>query len=962
MNRDMPTRLGDFRLLREVGKGGMGIVYEAVQESLDRRVALKVLAHPSMLGDQCVQRFERESRAAASLHHTNIVPVIGVGEKDGLHYYVMQFIDGFGLGEVLRELRLLCNSDNDILPNVRWQRSSGGNAKPSKSPSRQDSLAPKPHAQTIAESLLLGQWAQFGRDSAATDTPATDSPAAASDPDLSVSTYELADVPTVVTKRPRRLDEVSVDSQVTKPLDQDESECASTEGNYLDQPQQSPAKLNRRYWASVAQIGVQVADALDYAHGYGVLHRDIKPSNLLMDASGTVWVTDFGLAKASGSDDLTLTGDIVGTVRYMAPEMFSGEGDVRSDIYSLGLTLYELLTHYPAFREQDQHRLFRQVLNDEPPRPRRIRPDIPRDLETIVMKAVAREPAHRYQTPRDMADDLRRFLRNKPIAARQANYLERSQRWCRRNPVVAGLSAALFVVLVASFLSVVWLWLDAEEQRRLSESGEIKAREDRDTAVDALKEGREQRAAAVAARKESQRAIEAAIQAEADARGSEAEVREKLEQLQSTLADFERVRQLDEKRQANLPTQADYQAVLASNFHNLAGLQYASGKTKEAIKSYKEAIVQRSMLVADHPQVADYRDVLASSYHSLAKVHQETGNADEAMHYYTEAIGVRQRLLEKDNMSAAYRSALANSLFNLGDLQQEQGQADEASQNLLKAFQHREQLAAKNPKDSRFRRHLAVTCTTLGQLNETLDKKVKAIDFYHKAVENWQVVVTDGPSNIRHRLAYADACRRLGDVLRLDKNASPAVEWYSKSIQILDDLLANEPQDTAAEALITTVHESLAAAHTEIGSYKDAVAELDRALLRVTEADRNRIRIIRALAIARSGNHKVATAEANSIAAMKDSSAELVYISAKILSIASVTVRNDESIDSDIQGGLAQQYADQAVDHLKACQSANYFNDEENVEQFESDADFHHLLKRTDVQTLLSNRQDQAYM
>ena len=154
-----------------------------------------------------------------------------------------------------------------------------------------------------------------------------------------------------------------------------------------------------QYWQSVARVGMQVADALAHAASQGVLHRDIKPSNLLLDDTGNVWVTDFGLAKAdSDGDNLTHTGDIVGTLRYMAPERFNGQGDLRSDVYSLGLTLYELLALRPAFDEADRNKLVKQVMHDEPARPRKLNPDVPRDLETVVLKAIARDPAHRYQT------------------------------------------------------------------------------------------------------------------------------------------------------------------------------------------------------------------------------------------------------------------------------------------------------------------------------------------------------------------------------------------------------------------------------------------------------------------------------------------------------------------------------------------------------------------------------------
>ncbi len=162
-------------------------------------------------------------------------------------------------------------------------------------------------------------------------------------------------------------------------------------------------------------IGIQVAEALEYAHHQGTLHRDIKPSNLLLDGQGTVWVADFGLAKASDSDDLTHTGDIVGTLRYMAPERFEGRCDARSDVYSLGLTLYELLARRPAFDKVDRAELVHQVTCEEPPRLRRLDSTVPRDLETIVHTAIEREPARRYPGAAALADDLQRFLDGRPI-------------------------------------------------------------------------------------------------------------------------------------------------------------------------------------------------------------------------------------------------------------------------------------------------------------------------------------------------------------------------------------------------------------------------------------------------------------------------------------------------------------------------------------------------------------------
>src|SRR5213080_4600593 len=195
---------------------------------------------------------------------------------------------------------------------------------------------------------------------------------------------------------------------------------------------------------------MQVADALAHAASQGILHRDVKPSNLLLDDTGNVWVTDFGLAKAAGdSDDLTHTGDVLGTLRYMAPERFNGQGDLRSDVYSLGLTLYELLTLRPAFDESDRNRLVKQVMHDEPVRPRKLNKGVPRDLETVVLRAIARDPAHRYQIPADMAEDLKRFVEYRPVRARRISEAEKLWRWCRRNKGLAASLSAIALLTVA---------------------------------------------------------------------------------------------------------------------------------------------------------------------------------------------------------------------------------------------------------------------------------------------------------------------------------------------------------------------------------------------------------------------------------------------------------------------------------------------------------------------------------
>ena len=271
-----PASLGEFRIIREIGRGGMGVVYEAEQTSLHRKVALKVLRFAAVADEEAMKRFRREAETVARLHHTNIVPIFAIGCDRDVHYYSMQFIEGRSLAQVLAE-------------------------------------AQERHKPLAIEEIVT--W------------------------------------------------------------------------------------------------GLQAAEALAHAHQRGVIHRDIKPSNLLLDPEGVVWLTDFGLAKREDEATLTVRGALMGTPRYMSPEQAESlerPVDQRSDLYSLGASLYELATGRPVFDSPTPQGVIRQIISDEPARPRQLRPGLPRNLETVILKCLAKDPKERYQTARELAGDLRR--------------------------------------------------------------------------------------------------------------------------------------------------------------------------------------------------------------------------------------------------------------------------------------------------------------------------------------------------------------------------------------------------------------------------------------------------------------------------------------------------------------------------------------------------------------------------
>jgi WD40 repeat protein len=435
------AQIGDYRLLREVGRGGMGVVYEAEQVSLGRRVALKVLPGHVAGDRRALERFRREAKAAARLHHTNIVPVFEVGRDGDVAFYAMQFIQGQGLDQVISELARIRDPARAAAERTANSRASSGGAIAGATPTLGVAVsgAAGRELNRVAESLLSGRLGAMCRDD--------DAPAEQTD---GLARTEWFDVNATTGPSHAVLD-TGFASGLAPPGP--ETSAVLPGGTPVSAVETSGRR--QPYFRSVAQIARQAAQGLAYAHARGVVHRDIKPSNLLLDTSGVVWITDFGLAKAD-DDGLTATGDILGTLRYMAPERLRGDGDGRADIYALGLTLYELLTLRPAFDPSDRLKLIERIKAEEPVRPRTLDARIPRDLETIVLKSIEKDPGRRYPTAEALSADLRRFLDDEPIQARRASLIERYARWARHHPTIAIVGAVVTAILVlATAVSLV---------------------------------------------------------------------------------------------------------------------------------------------------------------------------------------------------------------------------------------------------------------------------------------------------------------------------------------------------------------------------------------------------------------------------------------------------------------------------------------------------------------------------
>lgn len=407
-------RLGDFRIIRKIGRGGMGVVFEAEQESLKRRVAVKVLPPLMLQNAKQLERFRREAQTVARLHHTNIVQAFGVGEHNGIHYFVMQYIDGVGFDQVLK----WSDAQSDSFP--------ASSAVLSKNRDQEPSPITQASTKVVSTPNELGA-------------------AVASPIETGIDPDESEDAPISIRSRAKRIQFVR-------------------------------AMLRDPHFVSA--IFLQVTEAVSFAHRQGVLHCDLKPGNLLLDSSDHVWIVDFGLAKVLQRNAAYITGQMSGTLRYMAPELLFGKRiDVRCDVYSLGITFYELLTGRTAFGAGDRGELVAKIEQGELGSPRDVCPALPRDLESIVLKSTATQAEDRYQTVQEFADDLKSFLKDRPIRARPSSLMERVFRWGRRNRVISGLTLLTFILFWAiagialyGFVGIRQALTREAEQRERAES------------------------------------------------------------------------------------------------------------------------------------------------------------------------------------------------------------------------------------------------------------------------------------------------------------------------------------------------------------------------------------------------------------------------------------------------------------------------------------------------------------
>jgi serine/threonine protein kinase/tetratricopeptide (TPR) repeat protein len=784
----MPRKLGDFRVLGEIGRGGMGIVYEAEQVSLERRVALKVLPYASTLDERQLSRFKNEALAAAQLQHPNIVPVFAVGCEHGLHFYVMQLIEGRTVEKVI-----------------------------------------------------------------------DDAKAETADASIDNSTIRVA--------------------------------SEQTNAN-------AAASLAR--FRAYAQWIVQAADALDYAHEQGVVHRDIKPSNLMISSAGELWVTDFGLARTQHDASMTVTGELLGTLRYMSPEQLKskpGFVDHRTDIYSLGLTLYELIAGRPAFEGPSQQDLIHQIGGEEPPSLLKLHPRVPRDLDSIVRKAISKTPDARYASARDMADDLRAFLDGRPTQAQPATWRDHCEKWVRRHArLVASAGVALAVVLVCAVASAVLVWQARNETQQalvLANANHLRAErhlQDARSAVDDLFTGVATDLAEVPGAEPVRRQLltdaleyyrRFAKQAAADpaVRDETAAAYYRCGQINEQLGDddaaraaYGEARNLWQKLYAEDAGDAALRS-LALCENNLGLIDLRSGRTTSAIALLRKALRLQEQLAARKPKDGESqrslalgsanlgmalgqagqirqgreslqralelqqaagatssaaRGDLATTYNQLAYLTSSHSPAD-AEAAYRRAADEFERLAKDEPRVLWWQAQLASTLNNLAALAAQAQRFDEAEADYRRAIEIQRQLAERAPQVVAYARDLAVSQNNLGYLLSRQKKDSLAIVDFEEAKANLSHLAGahDRSPELASRLGAV--CNNLGLAYENQQAGERAQAAYSDAIDWQQKALALSPGWSQAESYLETHQANLLRVLQASGAH-DAADKLKAAM------------------------------------------------------------------------------------------------------------------------------------
>lgn len=795
-----PRHLSDFRILHEVGRGGMGVVYAAEQLSMRRRVAVKILPLAALIDEKAIARFKNEVTAIATLEHPNIVSVYSIGEERGIHYYAMQLIRGQSMAAVVRELRIRAHGDESI------------------------------SGESIDQIVSDMQ-------------PCSDAP-----------TQDF--------------------QKKTEQNPQDETLAPATLAQGLSDTFKI---LDPNYFRNIVRLILPVAEALQHAHEFGIVHRDVKPGNLLLDKNGKLFVADFGLARIEAGAGVTMTGDMIGTLRYMSPEQVQAVHavvDHRTDIYSLGATLYELLTLQPMWSGDNKAEVIRQISFDEPVGSQKINPAIPTDLDTIIRKATRKDSGERYQTAQALADDLHRFLDNKPILAKRTSWTQQVTKFIQRHPTAVGSSALVFLLLAATFAVSTFLVAGAfrnETQARADEQvafaeAQAKSKLAREVVDDfylgVAKKWVEGQGDLSEFERGLLRKAQTLYKVFAEEKADDPEVKlgaararilvANIEQRMGNFTESIEIRQAAEQALVDL-------AKLDNAPGNAIGLLFETqlklayslmtiGRIAEANDSLEKASKTHPMLLEHYPDDRVAKIRFADLKKAKALLLTETGELLEAEIEYRSVLEILDQLSRTDPdkeespetpgfSSNHINSIRAGCLNNLAIVLEQVGRMDQAAEIQHRAMVIQEKRLEAAPGDPGERESLWMFRFRYAQSLQYLGRWRESLEMYRLALEQMEQIVLEYPANSGFALWLLASNHGIANALKSVGETDEAEKVYLRLFSSQDAFAQKFPESTAIETEDFSWSWFISEVRLEYGKilqvsnrFKEAVAEFSIAI------------------------------------------------------------------------------------------------------------------------------------
>jgi eukaryotic-like serine/threonine-protein kinase len=809
------TNAQRYRLVRWHAKGGLGEIYIAQDEELERDVALKEMQGIYAVDEERRERFVLEAKITGHLEHPGIVPVYGLGAyPDGRPFYAMRFVGGDTLKEAIRDFH-------------------------------------------------------------------------------------------------------QGDSEVTK----------STERHLKFR------RLLGRF--------VVVCNTVSYAHSRGVLHRDLKPDNIILGEYGETLGCDWGLAKiispsanssartgaiAMGPDTGTMgtaTGDAVGTPAYMSPEQAAGQIDKigpASDTYSLGATLYELLTGVPPFRGKDRQEILEMVISGKPRSPDEVKPGIPRDLGAVCLKAMGLHPRERYQSAGELAADIERWLADEPTSARPEPWGDKARRWIGRHRTLV--TAGLALLLASGVTMTV-----ANVQIRAANQRESKSKD------------------------ETRHILDQTVVAFSQL----ANLKQQSISISEAIKVYEQVLEMVEKGARDNPSDNRYQAEIARLYSSLALSYYAAGQQEKSERAYQRAISLLKRLANDNPTEPEYRKSLAANHTNLGILYGSLARKNLAEQAHRASLDIFAGLISEYPSDPEHKNGLAASYNNLAMLYHTTDQLDKAEQAYLAGLHIRTQLVSDYPSVQPYRGDLAAIYNNLGDLYSTTGRKNQAKRATQTSVEIYEKLVEADQSVIEYALNLGAAVVNLANLIRDDGDVQSSLKWYGKALLRFGEVLKHDDQNAFARSSSREAHEGRALALSRLKRHSEALTDWKAALGFSSAVDHDRLAIARAATLVHMGRHAEATAEVSSIAQKTDAGDDLIYATARVFALAAGKVTRNANMPVNDKDKVRQQYSSRALEFLRNLAKRGYFKNPVNLRHLQKDPDLDSVRKERDFSLFLEN-------